>query len=244
MLSFIRRIFRGQDDPPPVSSSIAGFLSPLGLSTDHPELYVKALTHGSYVKGHVESNERLEFIGDAVLGAAIADILYRRFPAKNEGRLSKMRSKLVSREALNELGTLIDIPVYLKHKIGKEEFSHTNNYIGNAFEALIGAIYLDKGYDTTYRFVEQRIITPFTDLDELDQEIRDFKSYVIIWAQKHKKEFYFRVDRTPGGSGDRRFVATLLIDREPVSEGYGRNKKTAQQLAAKAAVEQLDIAEE
>ena len=214
----------------------------LEIQTDKPELYELALTHGSFVKRAIESNERLEFIGDAVLGAVIADILFKRFPEKNEGKLSKMRSKLVSREALNELGTLLDIPKYLRHKIGITEFNVTNNYIGNAFEALIGAIYRDKGFDFTYDFVVERVLDPFTDLEELDGEIRDFKSYVIIWAQKNKREFDFEVSRqvqTP--EDEQRFIARLFIDGEQVAEGSGRNKKTAQQQAAKRAIPLLGI---
>jgi len=193
------------------------------------------------VQTQKESNERLEFVGDAVLGAAIAGILYDHFPGKNEGKLSKMRSKLVSREALNELGTLMLIPNFLKHRIGKSEFKSSNNYIGNAFEALIGAIYLDKGYDYTYNYVQEHIVTPFTDLNELDKEIRDFKSYVIIWAQKYKKDFEFKVYRNGKEEDEDRFLARLFIDDEEVAQGTGRNKKTAQQKAAEKAVQVLGI---
>ena len=118
MLSFIKKIFN-RNTLAAEPSSIKEFLQQLNIQTDKPELYIKALTHGSYVKTQAMSNERLEFVGDAVLGAAIADILYQYFPDKNEGRLSKMRSKLVSRQALNQLGILLHIPQYLKHRIGK-----------------------------------------------------------------------------------------------------------------------------
>lgn len=222
-------------------SSIDEFLKQLNLKTDKPELYDTALTHGSFVKSQIESNERLEFVGDAVLGAAIADILFQYFPGKNEGKMSKMRSKLVSREALNQLGILLEIPKYLKHRIGKNEFRISNNYIGNAFEALIGAIYLDKGYDFTLNFVLEKVINPFTDLNELDNKIKDFKSHVIIWAQKGKRSFEFIVDRYPDGEEDERFRAKLLIDGDLVSEGIGRNKKTAQQNAAQKAISELGI---
>jgi len=243
VLRFIKQIFNRNPSLPEEPSSIDEFLDHLSIETEQPHLYELALTHGSYVKKQVESNERLEFMGDAVLGAAIADILYKLFPEKNEGKLSKMRSKLVSREALNELGTLLEIPSFLKHRIGKSDFNSSNNYIGNAFEALIGAIYLDKGYEETLSFVLEKIITPFTDLDELDNEIKDFKSFVIIWAQKNKREFEFRVDRHTSENDDERFMAHLLIDGEEVSNGKGRNKKTAQQNASKLAINVLGISE-
>lgn len=223
------------------ADSIAGFLRRHGIGTTNYDLYETALTHGSFTSGPHDSNERLEFVGDAVLGAIIADILYREFPGKNEGRLSKMRSKLVSREALNELGTLHGIPAFLKHRIGKADFSSANNYIGNAFEALIGAIYLDKGYDFTYRYVREHVVSSFADLEALDQEIRDFKSYIIIWAQKHRKDFEFRVDRQPEDDEDTRFCARLFIDGREVSMGVGRNKKIAQQRAAEQAVRELEL---
>lgn len=244
MLSFIKRILGRKNAVAPSASSVEEFLSQLNITTDNIDLYVKALTHGSSVKKQVESNERLEFVGDAVLGAAIADILYRQYPHKNEGRLSKMRSKLVSRKALNKLGTLLNIPDYLQHKIGVTEFNTANNYIGNAFEALIGAIYLDKGYNFTYNFVVERILQPFLDLDELDNEIRDFKSYVIIWAQKNKRSFEFTVSRMSGSGEESKFTANLLIDGEVIASGEGRNKKTAQQNAAMHAIPLLDIGEQ
>lgn len=241
MLNFIKKIFNRSSTLIEEPSSIDEFLKQLNLKTDKPELYDTALTHGSFVKSQIESNERLEFVGDAVLGAAIADILFQYFPGKNEGKMSKMRSKLVSREALNQLGILLEIPKYLKHRIGKNEFRISNNYIGNAFEALIGAIYLDKGYDFTLNFVLEKVINPFTDLNELDNKIKDFKSHVIIWAQKGKRSFEFIVDRYPDGEEDERFRAKLLIDGDLVSEGIGRNKKTAQQNAAQKAISELGI---
>ncbi|MCP4121195.1 MAG: ribonuclease III [Bacteroidetes bacterium] len=243
MLRFIKKIFGRSTESATVPSSIDEFLKHLHIQTDNPGLYETALTHGSYVQSQVESNERLEFVGDAVLGAAIAGILYEYFPGKNEGKLSKMRSKLVSREALNEIGTLLLIPNFLKHRIGKTEFKSSNNYIGNAFEALMGAIYLDKGYDFTYQYVNERIITRFTDLHELDNEIRDFKSYVIIWAQKYKRNFEFRVEKHGSDEEEDRFLARLLIDGEEIAQGKGRNKKTAQQKAAELGAEVLGIME-
>lgn len=241
MLRFIKNIFSRNTVDKPIPANIQEFLANIGLETENPGLYDRALTHGSFVKRQVDSNERQEFVGDAVLGAIIADILYHYFPGKNEGKLSKMRSKLVSREALNELGTLLDIPRYLKHRIGKADFNSSNNYIGNAFEALIGAVYLDKGYAFTREFVQEKIVTPFTDLDELDNEIRDFKSYIIIWAQKNKRDFEYSVERMADDAEEERFIARLLIDGQAVAEGKGRNKKTAQQLASKKAIDQLGI---
>ena len=243
MLRFIKKIFNRNPELPVQPSSVNEFLENLHYETDNLALYDRALTHGSYVKRQAESNERLEFVGDAVLGAVVADILYKFFPGKNEGKLSKMRSKLVSREALNELGTLLDIPNYLKHRIGKSDFKSSNNYIGNAFEALIGAVYLDKGYEFTLNFVLEKVITPFTDLEELDSEIKDFKSYVIIWAQKNKRDFEFNVERHASAIDDERFVARLLIDGEEIANGKGRNKKTAQQHASKKAIDLLGITE-
>lgn len=241
VLSFIKKIFKSKTALNETPSSLSEFLGKLDISTTQPELYERALTHGSFVKKQVDSNERLEFVGDAILGAATAHILFNFFPNKNEGKLSKMRSKLVSREALNQLGNLLEIPKYLKHSIGKNEFRINNNYIGNAFEALIGAIYLDKGYDYTYRFIEEKIIKPFTDLEEIDERIKDFKSYIIIWAQQTKRIFEFKVSRNQDSQDELRFIAKIFIDGEEIAEGKGRNKKNAQQEAAKKAIKILDI---
>jgi ribonuclease-3 len=244
VLSFIKNFFNRSTSIEVEPSSIEEFLKQIELDTEQKDLYEKALTHGSFVKTQTSSNERLEFVGDAILGAAIADILYNFFPDKNEGKLSKMRSKLVSREALNQLGILLGIPKYLKHKIGKTEFRDSNNYVGNAFEALIGAIYLDKGYEFTHRFVLSKVITPFTDLEKLDAEIKDFKSYLIIWAQKGKHEFDFKVHRQSADAEEARFVAKLYVDGTYISEGVGRNKKTAQQKASQDAIKILNITED
>ena len=241
MLRFIKSFFNRNNVIISTPSSIDEYLEMIHVTTDNKNLYETALTHGSFVSKQVESNERLEFVGDAILGAIIADVLYQRFQNKNEGKLSKMRSKLVSRQALNELGTLLNIPDYLKHRIGKSDFKKSNNYIGNALEALIGAIYLDKGYDFTYQFVLDRIINPFTDLDELDAEIKDFKSHVIIWAQKNKRRFSFEVERLVTEDENERFLAKLFIDEEEIASGAGRNKKTAQQIASQKAIEILSI---
>ncbi len=206
--------------------------------------YDTAFTHRSTsrlnAQGLTVNNERLEYLGDAILGAVIADFLYNRFPKEDEGFLTKMRSKLVNRAILTSL----------THEMGLNRFidANTNNpaekshIYGDALEALIGAIYLDKGYQAAKYFVTKRILSGYVDLHELEQLDLNFKSKLIEWSQKGKRDVKFdTVEEYPDNGRQPRFISTVESDGKVVGRGTGPSKKEAQQNAAREALKKLQI---
>lgn len=213
----------------------------LGFTPSNIRLYEMAFTHKSasilLSKGEVINNERLEYLGDAILDAVVADYLFRHYPKHNEGSLTKMRSKMVKRKHLNLLAYRLGI-----HKL---IVSHTHpgnlsKYLyGNALEALIGAIYLDKGFKKTCLFIED-ILKKNVDLDRLLKSDFDYKSQLIEWAQKNKCEIIFESqEEIKGDSHIPQFITTIRITNEIAGRGTGYSKKEAEQKAAKVALEQI-----
>lgn len=206
-------------------------------------LYRKALVHKSAVHDnstvYEESNERLEFLGDAILGAIIADYLFQAYPGKDEGFLTKMRSKIVSRESLNSLAQKIGLDKLIIAKLDKN--SKTESIFGNAFEALIGAIYLDKGTVACEQFILNKIIAPYISLEKLEKEETNFKSRVIEWAQKEKQELTFEILQEIGEGRGKEFEAIIVLDGKTVATGIERSKKRAEQLAAEQLCSQLGL---
>ncbi len=213
----------------------------LGFAPARIRFYEMAFIHKSasvvMPDGEVINNERLEYLGDAILAAIVADYLFRHFPNKDEGFLTKMRSKMVKRKHLNLLA--------YRMGINKLMVTHTNpvnvsrHLYGNAFEALIGAIYLDKGYKHAARFIE-RIIEKYVDLERLRKSESDYKSKLIEWAQKNKQELVFdslEENAQPGHLPQ--FIAHIRIQEEELGKGMGNSKKEAEQKAARAAIEKL-----
>jgi len=216
----------------------------LGFYPGNIQLYETALIHKSASKldsrGNWVNNERLEYLGDAILGAVIAEFLYNRFPNQDEGFLTQMRSKLVNRSFLTELTYQTGLNNYIK--------SNTNNTIenshiyGDAFEALIGALYLDKGYTVAKQFITKRLLLEYVDLREIEYTNTNYKSQLIEWSQKNKKEVNF--ETTEHLSGDHRqpgFVSVISIEDEIIGKGNGSSKKEAQQNASRKAVESLKM---
>lgn len=206
--------------------------------------YDTAFTHRSTsrlnTQGQAVNNERLEYLGDAILGAVIADFLYNRFPMEDEGFLTKMRSKLVNRAILTSL----------THEMGLNRFidANTNNAVekshiyGDALEALIGAIYLDKGYLAAKFFITKRILSRYIDLHQLEQLDLNFKSRLIEWSQKGKRDVKFdTVEEYPDNGRHPRFVSKVEADGKVVGRGTGSSKKEAQQNAAREALKKLDV---
>lgn len=163
----------------------------IGFAPKDLEIYKKAFTHRSInkkdAKGNPVNYERLEFLGDAMLGSIISNHLFNQVPSGDEGYLTKMRSKVVSREHLNELGKDLGLIHLVDSKIPKEHFGE--NIHGNVFEALVGAIFLDRGYMFCERFVQKKVIKPYVDIEKLEGKILSYKSLLIEWAQKEKKTF-------------------------------------------------------
>jgi ribonuclease III len=211
----------------------------LGFYPGNLKLYQKAFRHRSVVTNDfLPSNERLEFLGDAVLGAVVSHFIFQRFPFKDEGFLTKLRSRIVSRENLNALAIKLGIQ-NLVEKVQDRRMSSKSVY-GDAFEALIGAIYIDKGYDYTKNFILNRIIKFHLDIEEFEQKDLDFKSKLINYCQKEKKKFVFKTEEE-GPSHDKVFKVTVVIDQVVFGKGADNSKKRAEQKAAAVACTALNI---
>ena len=213
-----------------------------GFSPGNIILYKSALTHKSLNNapsgGRRNDNERLEFLGDAILSAVIADYLFKRYPGCKEGFLTLMRSKMVNRENLNKVAILMGFDELVL--ITKNGIPAKKHIYGNALEAIIGAIYIDKGFKKVMHFIIEKIIRLQPDLDQLACEDRDFKSRIIQWGQKNKQEISFEsYELNEIDTPEPVFVATVYIKDNPAGEGLGTTKKEAQQDAAREALENL-----
>ncbi len=198
-------------------------------------LYKKAFTHRSLKlvdsKGNPVNYERLEFLGDAILGTVIASYLYKKVPDGDEGYLTQMRSKVVSREHLNDLGKDLDLIKFVKSNIAKEHVS--NNIHGNIFEALVGAIYLDRGYNYCHQFIYEQVIMPYVDIERLEGKISSYKGFVIEWCQKQKKKYKFESYEDSGNQNKKHFSVRVSIDGSIIAKGRATSKKKAEEIAAK-----------
>ena len=208
-----------------------------GFIPNNIELYKLALIHKSSsieVNGHSINNERLEFLGDAVIESVTSDYLFIEYPDYNEGELTKLRSKLVSRQSLNSIACKLGLD---KHIISCRSINATQKHIfGDAFEAMMGAIYLDQGYNFANRLLINNIYSKNLSLEEVDETETDFKSRLIEWGQKNHHTVVFRTKGSPMGTGaTRSFRCTVLIDNLEVGHGTGTSKKEAEQRAAQAA---------
>lgn len=199
--------------------------------------YRIAFTHRSLNKKDEEGNalnyERLEFLGDAMLGAVIASHLYVEVPSGNEGYLTKMRSKIVSRKHLNELGKDLGLIHFVQTNVPNENFG--SNIHGNLFEALVGAIYLDRGYRYCRRFIYERVIEPYVDIEQLEGTIISYKGLLIEWCQKKKKSFDLMVYEDTGKDEVKHFAVKLRIDGQVVAKARATSKKKAEEKASKRA---------
>ncbi len=216
----------------------------LGFYPGKFEYYELALIHKS--ASHIEpdgtnvNNERLEYLGDAILDAIVGDFLYHKFPKENEGFLTQMRAKIVNGENLCDLAQKIGINKFIVSQINNSK--GLCKIYEDAFEAFIGAIYLDKGYITTKSFILDRIFKNFVDIKELKDIDTNFKSQLIEWSQKYKKEvvFYTDVDE----SNSKYFSSYICIDNEKYGTGHGSSKKSAEQKAAKETLEMVSNEEQ
>lgn len=212
----------------------------LGFSPKHLELYKTALSHRSVREGADENNERLEFLGDAIISSIVAHYLFMRYPYKDEGFLTEMRSKMVNRNKLNDIAVKIGlkkITIYnhLDHSL------KISQIFGNSLEALTGAIYLDKGYDQTQKWVTQRLILPHLFMQDLENLEINQKNKLYGWANKNGKNLEFETIDETIENGRRLFTIGAIIDGELVAEAKGFNKKDASQAAAQLAIEKLNL---
>ena len=214
----------------------------LGFYPRRIELYKLALMHKSIArrnaKGKPVNNERLEFLGDAVLDAVVGDIVYRHFEGKREGFLTNTRSKLVQRDTLNKLAQEMGINQLI---LSSGHSNSHNNYMGgNAFEALVGAIYLDRGYDMCMRFMQKRILSQLINIDKVAYKEVNFKSKLIEWSQKNKVKLDFKlVSQSKESGGSPTFIYKTVIEGVEGGQGKGYSKKESQQLASKETLQRL-----
>ncbi len=196
-------------------------------------LYKQALRHKSIASeirnGVKNSNERLEFLGDAVLSSVIADYLFKRFPFKDEGFLTEMRSKLVSRSQLNYICTKIGLDKLIQVN---ESGSISGSIRGNAFESFIGAIYIDKGYDFTKKIIVNKIIKYHLNMDEIESKELNFKSRLLEWVQKEKRTLEYKVVEANDNSHNKLYLVEAVIDDKVTGKGSGYSIKAAEQSAA------------
>jgi ribonuclease-3 len=212
----------------------------LGFAPGNIALYKTALTHRSVREASDENNERLEYLGDAILSALIADYLFKRYPYKEEGFLTEMRSKMVNRQQLNEIALRMGIKkVTLYNK--SDGSLKVSQIFGNTLEALIGAVYLDKGYTGTQKWVEKYIIMPHLFIDDLEIIEINIENRLYGWANKNGKALEFETLDEKFENGRRLFTIGATVDGELIAEAKGYNKKDASQIAAQLAVEKLGL---
>tara|TARA_R110002051_G_scaffold324988_1_gene424995 strand:+ start:1765 stop:2502 length:738 start_codon:yes stop_codon:yes gene_type:complete len=214
-----------------------GMTKILGFKPKKLEIYKKAFLHRSAnvknSKGEPMNYERLEFLGDSMLGTIISKYLYIEVPTGDEGYLTKMRSKIVSREHLNELGKDLNLIRYVESRIPKSHFGE--NIHGNVFEALVGAIYLDRGYKYCEKFIANRVVAPYVDIEQLEGKVISYKSLVIEWCQKQKKSFKFDIYEDSGNEILKHFAVKLHINEKIVAKARATSKKKAEEMASKRA---------
>ncbi|MCL7762094.1 ribonuclease III [Polaribacter sp. Z014] len=207
----------------------------LNFSPRRINTYKKAFTHRSVQmldgKGLPINYERLEFLGDSILGSVIASYLYKKVPSGSEGYLTQMRSKIVSREHLNELGKDLNLIRFVKSNIDQSNVG--DNIHGNIFEALVGAIYLDKNYNTCQKFIFENVIVPYVDIEKLEGKITSYKGLIIEWCQKQKKKYTFDTYEDSGNEAIKHFSVKISIDGEQIAKGRATSKKKAEEQAAK-----------
>lgn len=218
----------------------------LGYVPGNLRLYRMAFRHRSVAvevkNGAKNSNERLEFLGDAILGAVVAELLFKMYPYKDEGFLTEMRSKIVSRANLNQLAKRLGLDEHIE--FDNKSLGHNNkqgSLLGDTFEALIGAIYMDKGYNFTRNFLLIRIIKPHVDIHTLELTETNFKSKLIEWCQRQGKDITFEIIPNEEGENVKLFTIQVNVDGEICAIGRDYNKKNAEKLAAEKACDFLNI---
>ena len=215
----------------------------LGFTPGSISLYKTALTHRSVRDAAADNNERLEYLGDAILSGIVADFLFKKYPYKEEGFLTEMRSKMVNRITLNDIAV----------KMGMRKITNFNKFdsslkmsqiFGNTLEAVVGAIYLDKGFRKTRRWVLERIILPYLFMEDLENLEINHKNKLYGWANKNGKNLEFETLDEKIESGRRLFTVGAMVNGQLIAQGKAYNKKDASQIAAQIAVDKLGLGKE
>lgn len=235
-MNFWESFYKKEKDPS-FKKNLKGLL---GYAPGNLSLYKTALTHRSIKDSIDENNERLEYLGDAILSALVADYLFKRYPYKGEGFLTEMRSKMVNRQQLNDIALKMGLKKVTA--FNKSDASLKSSQIfGNTLEALVGAIYLDIGYKKTSKWVGQRIIMPHMFVDDLETLEINHKNKLYGWANKNGKNLEFETLDERLENGRRLFTIAAVVNGKVVAQGKAFNKKDASQIAAQLAVEKLGI---
>ena len=207
-----------------------------GINPGNIELYKLVTQHRSIAKqneiGFRESNERLEYLGDAILGSVIAEYLFKKYPLKDEGFLTEIRSRIVNRDALNLVAKKMGITDIVEYTNNRKSRQAYKSIYGDTLEALIGAIYLDKGYQATRKFIVTKLLRQQYDLEQIIQTNPNYKSKIIEWAHQQNKDVKFQLTEIKGSSHNREFMAELQVEGKPIAQGNGFSKKKAEQDAA------------
>ena len=212
----------------------------IGYRTGNFELFKTALNHRSVKDNPTENNERLEFLGDAIIGSVVAEYLFKKYPYKGEGFLTEMRSKMVNRQQLNHIA--IQMGLRKLTRFNKMDGGlKTSQIFGNTLEALVGAIYLDKQYNFTKQWIIQKMIQPYLFMDELEQIDINIKNKIIGWALKQGKQIDFILAEEVQEGRRKLFTINVVIDGEVIASQKGFTKKDASQLAAQKAIENLGL---
>jgi ribonuclease-3 len=234
-----------------ITAKIFNFFSPnkqlslqlehiLGFIPDYLPYYQLALMHRSRIEEIEQNNERLEFLGDAVLGAIVAEYLFKRYPNQPEGYLTELRSRIVRRESLNNVAMRMGLHKLVQYNSNDRGLSRSHIF-GNALEALIGAVYLDKGFTKTRNFIIKQIIKPYIDIEHLESTDTNYKNQLLSWAQKSGHSLVFESLEEKVEGNRRVFTVGIVLNGEVVTTGNGFNKKDAGQVAAQKAIELLKI---
>lgn len=211
-----------------------------GIMPGNLKLYKQVFNHRSKFNEPKENNERLELLGDAILDAIVCEFLYRKYPYKEEGFITELRSKIVNRKSLNEVGEKLGLVDKLKfNRKGMTDISRDLG--GNTFEALVGAVYLDAGFDMTKQFLKKRVLQGLIDVDVLQATNSDYKSQIFHYIQKQGKTIEFKVEEEKAKNRRAYFIINLEINGKFISSGEGYSKKTAEQNAAMNAIKILGI---
>ncbi len=210
----------------------------LGFTPKHISYYQLALMHRSKPEEATDSNERLEFLGDAILGAIIAEYLFKKYPYQSEGYLTELRSRIVRRETMNNVALRMGLNKLVKYNQNDRGLSRSHIF-GNALEALIGAVYLDQGFAKTRKFILNQLVRTYIDLDTMESTDTNYKNQLLSWAQRNNHSMSFDTLDEKMDATRKLFTVGIVVDGELFASGTGYNKKEAGQVAAKNALDKL-----
>jgi len=243
LLTYVLRLFKQSTEEE--KKLILAIKAIVGKAPSNIKLYSLAILHSSTSnkneKGFRPSNERLEYLGDAILGAVVADYLFKKYPFKDEGFLTEIRSRIVNRESLNNLGKKLGLNVIIQIDSQKKGMYTHKSLYGDALEAIVGAVYLDRGYRYCRKFIINKLIEPNFNIDELVKTNTNYKSQLIEWAQKLSKDIKFDSIEIQENGKYREFEVSVFVDEKLEAKGHGPNKKKAEQSASRKLLESLGI---